>query len=1124
MIAAAAALCALTATAQAQSATITVASIPTVVAGNTITVSYTVRNTGTSSRTFGVGAEIRQGASSLADLGTRTTPTISPGGTASGSFTYTIPSGWSGTYTARAAVWTGTPGSSTWLNSYDRDFTVQAQVTSATISVAAISTVVAGNSITVSYTVNNTGNYSRSFGVGAEIQQGGSALADLGTRTTSTIAPGNSASGSFTYTIPSGWSSGTYTAHAAVWTGTPGSSTWLNSYDRNFTVQARITSANISVAAISTVVAGNSVTVSYTVNNTGNYSQTFGVGAEIRQGGSVLADLGAQTTATVSAGGSTSGSFTYTVSAGWSSGTYTARAIVWTSTPGTSTWLNSYDRDFTVQAQVTSATISVAAIPTIVAGNPITVSYTVNNTGNYDRTFGVGTEIREGAATMDTVGAQTTPVVSPGGTANGSFTYTIPSSWAGGTYTARAVVWTGTPGSSTWLDNFDRDFTVQQPPLAIAGRLVYHSYSSYLAAPLDANDGHVFICPLPSGPLRKLTQGLPVENAMNPHISADGSRVTFMAIPQGAARNRNSLEIYVYNLAAEALSRLTSDSTPDEDPKFSPDGQQIVFKRNGQIWTMNSDGGNPAQITSTASEKSGPNYSPDGANIVYWSDARANADIWVMSSAGTGATKIIGTLALQEYYPIYRDAQTILFTRWESAADTHDKIFSYSTTSGSTQRLPLNQAGANDSDSFPVDSTLIGFSSDRVGGKGGYDVYVGNPSTGAVYPVSAANSGYHDLGGSFSPYSNARELVGVTPAGGAQLPSGSVALLTVRARSNGGVWSGAMPKVVMQGPVNAEFTGLHDDGMNGDQTAGDGIYSASVTLPSQSGTYALYSSATSTDNGLTVETRSSSITVTLQQPPTAPSANPASSLTSSEFTANWSSVSGATGYRLDVSTSSSFTSYISGYQDLDVGNVTSREVSGLSANTPYYYRVRAYNTGGTSGDSNTNSVTTLANPPSPPTANPASAITSSGFTANWSSASGATGYRLDVSTNDGFSSFVSSYQDLDVGNVTSRAVSGLSAGTTHYYRVRACNAGGPSGNSGTISLATTPPTVAFTRQGANLVFSWPTNTVGFVLEYATNLPATTWTTASPAPVVVGGQNVVTNTVSGGARFYRLKKP
>jgi phosphodiesterase/alkaline phosphatase D-like protein len=75
-------------------------------------------------------------------------------------------------------------------------------------------------------------------------------------------------------------------------------------------------------------------------------------------------------------------------------------------------------------------------------------------------------------------------------------------------------------------------------------------------------------------------------------------------------------------------------------------------------------------------------------------------------------------------------------------------------------------------------------------------------------------------------------------------------------------------------------------------------------------------------------------------------------VTASSFTANWRSVSGATGYRLDVATDRSFVNYVPGYQDLNVGNTTSYNVTGLSARTTYYYRVRAYNGNGTSPNSN----------------------------------------------------------------------------------------------------------------------------------------------------------------------------
>ena len=92
----------------------------------------------------------------------------------------------------------------------------------------------------------------------------------------------------------------------------------------------------------------------------------------------------------------------------------------------------------------------------------------------------------------------------------------------------------------------------------------------------------------------------------------------------------------------------------------------------------------------------------------------------------------------------------------------------------------------------------------------------------------------------------------------------------------------------------------------------------------------------------------------------APKAENATHVTASSFIANWYSVGGATGYQLDVATDSSFVNYVPGYQDLDVGNTTSRSVTGLTANTNYYYRLRAYNAGGTSPNSNVIRVKTKA--------------------------------------------------------------------------------------------------------------------------------------------------------------------
>jgi hypothetical protein len=132
--------------------------------------------------------------------------------------------------------------------------------------------------------------------------------------------------------------------------------------------------------------------------------------------------------------------------------------------------------------------------------------------------------------------------------------------------------------------------------------------------------------------------------------------------------------------------------------------------------------------------------------------------------------------------------------------------------------------------------------------------------------------------------------------------------------------------------------------------------------------------------------------------------------------------------------------------------VTKFADSGLSPNTTYFYRVRAYNAGGNSVFSNETSGTTLPSAPSAPSGLTVAAMSSSKIELTWADSSnnedgfkiqrkkGATGTYVQIAT---------------VGaNVTQFANLGLSPNTTYFYRVRAYNAGGNSAYSNEANATT----------------------------------------------------------------------
>ena len=288
---------------------------------------------------------------------------------------------------------------------------------------------------------------------------------------------------------------------------------------------------------------------------------------------------------------------------------------------------------------------------------------------------------------------------------------------------------------------------------------------------------------------------------------------------------------------------------------------------------------------------------------------------------------------------------------------------------------------------------------------------------------------------------------------------------------------------------------------------------------------------------------SGSALVNIIKAPKKPVALPASSVNATSFVASWDSTgTNAKSFCLEAATDSLFVNHITGYDSLRVNNATTYPVTGLSANTPYYYRVKSYNAGLKSGYSNTMAVVT-----SPATSSvTVITITPVSLTLTWTPVKTAVMYFLDIATDNTFESVKPKtsdnnasinkiskdaesgsgsnnscsslvYSGIPVGGVTSYTIPNLNAGTTYYYRVKAANQAGTIINTSAPQSATTASqstgTGAYAISSPSVKTSWEAGTYKYIewkrsggvvygtiqIEYSID-GGTTWSKVNKTPI------------------------
>jgi Tol biopolymer transport system component len=150
-----------------------------------------------------------------------------------------------------------------------------------------------------------------------------------------------------------------------------------------------------------------------------------------------------------------------------------------------------------------------------------------------------------------------------------------------------------------------------------------------------------------------------------PHWSPDGTRILFVAQFIGDRFDYH----HIVSIKSDGTDRrrLTDVLFDDDDPQYTIDGKQILFRSTrgnfiAALWSMNADGSQPRRITEPALEAGQADVSPDGRHMVFANQTSTERtdNLIVSNLDGTQRTKITGRGIFLD--PVYSpDGNEIVF-------------------------------------------------------------------------------------------------------------------------------------------------------------------------------------------------------------------------------------------------------------------------------------------------------------------------------------------------------------------------------------------------------------------------------------------------------------------------------
>ena len=134
--------------------------------------------------------------------------------------------------------------------------------------------------------------------------------------------------------------------------------------------------------------------------------------------------------------------------------------------------------------------------------------------------------------------------------------------------------------------------------------------------------------------------------------------------------------------------RFTTDEGTWMSLDVSPDGRTIVFDLVGDLYTLPIVGGKATRITDGMPFDAQPRWSPDGRQIVFVSDRDGSDDVWVVDANGRNARQITRTDRTQFLSPEWTpDGRYIVVSRNGALFSTLYALYLYHKDGGQGVRM-----------------------------------------------------------------------------------------------------------------------------------------------------------------------------------------------------------------------------------------------------------------------------------------------------------------------------------------------------------------------------------------------------------------------------------------------------